>query len=142
MQEHARTCLSPKLTQNQNFFCGGRGVAVRKMQNNGVRKLQNIGLLWAKVRMFASKKSDVFVFLKRGEVLNTDYFVLCRRNMTLVNGKASKGKLISGTRNLRSSHIICEGKRGKRCISVAILHTCEHPKICSDEKIFKVSCEK
>ena len=57
--------------------------------------------------------------------------------MAIVNGKASKGKLISGTRNLRSSYIICEGKRGKRCISVAILHTCEHPKICSDEKYSK-----
>ena len=49
---------------SKNFFCGGRGIAVRKMQNNSVRKLQNIGLLWAKVRMFASKKSDVFVFRK------------------------------------------------------------------------------
>ena len=27
-----------------------------------VRKLQNIGLLWLKVRMFPSKKSDVFIF--------------------------------------------------------------------------------
>ena len=46
----------------------GGEVAVRKMQDNGVRKLQNIGLLWAKVRMFVSKKSDVFVFRKRGKV--------------------------------------------------------------------------
>ena len=44
---------------SKNFFCGGRGVAVRKMQNNGVRKLQNIGLLWAKVRMFYIKSTDV-----------------------------------------------------------------------------------
>ena len=44
---------------SKNFFCGGRGVAVRKMQNDGVRKLQNIGLLWAKVRMFYIKSTDV-----------------------------------------------------------------------------------
>ena len=72
--------LSPKLTLNQNFFCGGRGVAVRKMQNmvSGSCKTsdffgQKYGCFTSKVRMFASKKSDVFVFRKRGEVLNTDY---------------------------------------------------------------------
>ena len=44
---------------SKNFFCGGRGIAVRKMQNNSVRKMQNIGLLWAKVRMFYIKSTDV-----------------------------------------------------------------------------------
>ena len=56
----------------------GNAVFFKKLfserRDTTVRELQNIGLLWAKygcyaskVRMFASKKSDVFVFRQGGK---------------------------------------------------------------------------
>ena len=39
---------------SKTFFCGGQSETAN-------RKVQNIGLLWAKVRMFCSKSTDVFI---------------------------------------------------------------------------------
>ena len=64
MQEHARTCLSPKLTQNQNFFCGGGN---RKPKTSDFFA-PNIRTFMSKPRHFPSKKSDVFDF-RRGNII-------------------------------------------------------------------------
>ena len=67
MQAHARTCLSPKLTQNPNFF---RGEDRNDSQSGyGNPKTPdffegNIRTFKAKHRNFPSKKSDVFDFRK------------------------------------------------------------------------------
>ena len=64
MQEHARTCLSPKLTQNQNFFWRSRLGKCKTSDFLGT----NLRTFKAKHRNFTFKKSDVFDFRTGSEI--------------------------------------------------------------------------
>ena len=73
MQEHARTCLSPKLTQNQNFFRrGDTETASRgKRMGTGNRKhrtslIESTDVLHQKCRCF-HQRSPMFLFSEKAD---------------------------------------------------------------------------